>query len=387
MNATIDFSHGGTAVTGGVGCPQPTAVAGGHVIRPRASRIAKSRRHAAISVAVLVASLAFAGCGRQAAPVATSAPVQHVRTVPVAWTDEAIPVTAQGVLARKTEAALSFKIGGVIRTVNVRAGDHVKEGATLAALDLDEIEAEVTRAQATVDKAARDVARVDRLHGQNVATLEQAQDARTGLEMAQAALRAAEFNRRFAVITAPADGVVLDRLHNPDELTEPGKPVLHFAADAEPWIVRAGLTERELRGVHPGSTGVVQLTDHAPVAAVVAHIAGMADPMTRTIPVEFELQHPPADLRSGFVAQVIITPDPVERRPAVPLESLVAGDGHHAHVFLLQDGGHHAHRMDVEIEALNDGTAYLKTSLPEGASLITTGAEFLIDGAAVEVEK
>jgi len=347
------------------------------------SQAAASRRTPRWIVAL--ALVALGGCGRPQAPTASVVPAQRVRTTPVTWTDAAIPVTAQGVLARKTESALSFKIGGVIRTINVRAGDRVRAGDQLASLDLAEIDAEVTRAQSAVDKAARDVARVERLHAQNVATLEQAQDARTALEVAQAGLRATEFNRRFAVITAPADGTILDRLRQPDELTEPGKPVLHFAAAAEPWIVRAGLTERELRGVHPGSKAVVQLTERAPVAAVVAHVAGVTDPQTRTIPVEFELRDAPADLRSGFVAQVTITPDPVPRRPAVPLESLVAGDGRRAHVFLLNDDGRASRRVDVEIAALFDGIAYLATALPEGATLVTTGAEFLTDGAAVEV--
>jgi membrane fusion protein, multidrug efflux system len=333
----------------------------------------------------LAAVLLFAGCGRPPEPAAVEQPVARVRTVAVPWSDAAIPVTTQGVLAKRTESALSFKIGGVVRTVAVRAGDRVRAGDELAALDLVEIDAEVARASAAADKARRDVARAEQLFAQNVVAIEQAQDARTGLAMAEAALRTAEFNRRFAAITAPADGVILRREAEPDELVAPGRAVLHFAADAEPWIVRAGLSERELPGIHAGTRAQVRFNGNTPVAATVTQMAGGTDPMTHTVSLEIELRDPPRDLRSGFVARVALIPDAVTRRPEIPLEALVAGDGRAAQVFLLNDDKRSVQRVAVEIEALHDGVAYLATPLREGATLVTTGAEFLTDGAAVEV--
>lgn len=351
----------------------------------RLRRSSSFRLAAPLCLAGVTAFLALSGCGRapEAAPTEPQRP--RVRTVAVRWSDAAIPVPTQGVLAKRTEATLSFKIGGVVRSLNVRAGDHVKAGDVLAALDPVEIDAEVSRATAAVEKAKRDLARAEKLFEQNVVAIEQAQDARTGLEMAEAAWRSADFNRRFATITAPADGVILRREVEPDELVTSGKPVLHFAADAEPWIVRAGLSERALIGVHPGTPVQVNFAGRGSIAAEVAHIAGVTDPMTRTIPLEIELRDPPADLRSGFVAHLVITPDAVARRPELPLEALVAGDGKSAEVFLLNDDRRTVHRVAITIAALYDGVAYLASPLPEGATLVTTGAEFLTDGVAVEV--
>lgn len=340
-------------------------------------------RPALRATALVTALASFAGCDRAPETVDGPPPIR-VRTVAVAWSDAATPVTTEGVLARRTESALSFKTGGVVRAIAVRTGEAVRAGDELASLDPAEIDAEVARAAATVEKARRDLERAEALLGGRVIALDQAQDARTGLEVAEAALRAAEFNRRFAIITAPADGVILSREAEPDELIAAGRPVLRFAPDAEPWIVRAGVGEAELAGIRVGSPARVTIAGRPPLAAEVTRLAGRADAATRTVSLEITPAEPPADLRSGFVAQVEIRPDDVAPRPVVPLEALVAGEGRRAHVFLLADDARSVRRVEVTIAGLHAGSASLESPLPEGARLVTTGAEFLTDGAAVE---
>jgi len=336
---------------------------------------------------VTLPSMLLVGCSTEET---STAPANGPRAIPVRavaveWSDAAVPVFADGVLLRKVESALSFKIDGVIRSVSVRAGDAVTGGQTLATLDPSEIGAEVARARAALEKARRDLGRAERLHSQQVSTLEEVQDANTAVELAEAALQAAEFNRRFSTITAPTDGAILQRQADPEEVVKAGTPVVRFAANDSPWIVRVGLAERELAGISVGRMARIALTGHGSVDAQVTHIAGMLDPATRTLPVELELRDPPDGLRSGFVARVQIEPQSVPSRPVVPLEAIVAGDGLSASVFLIEDGGMRARRVPVTLEGLYDGVAYLATRLPERARLVTSGAEFLTDGARVSV--
>src|SRR6266545_3415151 len=187
--------------------------------------------------------------------------------------------------------ALGFKIGGVIARVLVDPGTSVTAGDTLAALDLSEIDAAVARAQSAAENSDRDLARAKRLYSDSVVTLAQLQDAETGATAAQSDLETARFNRRYALIVAPASGVILRRDKEPGELVAPGAPVLVLGSSARGAVLRAGLADRDVVRVRLGDSAIVRF-DALPdrqIAARVSEIAAAADPMTGTYRVEVRL--------------------------------------------------------------------------------------------------
>jgi RND family efflux transporter MFP subunit len=321
-----------------------------------------------------------------AATAGAAVPPLAVETVRAQTSTAAVPVVATGQFERRAEAALAFKTGGVIRAVHVRPGDRVQRGQELASLRLDEIDAAVSQARAGADKARRDLVRVRALHAERVATLEQLQDSETAVAVAEAALRTAEFNRTHSVLLAPADGRILRRHAEPEELAAPGRPILDFAAENSGWIARVGVSERDSLRLAPGDGATLALRDGRTVAARITQIAEGLDPATRTVAVELEFTDAaPAGLRSGFTAQAVITPQPGAARSIVPLAAVVEGSKRTAHVFLLNPDRRSVRRVAVAIEALGDEAAYLRDPLPADAELVTTGAEFLTDGHPVNV--
>ncbi len=94
-------------------------------------------------------------------------------------------------------------------------------------IELTEVNSEVEQARQLADKAKRDVERGERLYQDQVISLEQLQDLRTQASVAQAQLKGAEFNRGYAVITAPGDGVVLRKLSEERELAPAGQNCAH----------------------------------------------------------------------------------------------------------------------------------------------------------------
>lgn len=309
-----------------------------------------------------------------------------VETVAVIVSTEAVPVRVPGVFERRTESVLSFKTGGLIQSIAVRPGDGVRAGQVLATLRLDEMDAHVTQARAGVEKARRDLARVEALHRERVATLENTQDARTALDLAEATLRGVEFNRTHSVILAPAAGRILRRAAEPEEMAAPGRPILVFAAEDGGWIARVGVSERDIVRLQPGDRAELGWRAGAPIEARISHIADAVDLATRTIVVELELTSPvPTGLRSGFIADVRLHPAAVAARAVVPLAAIVEGADRRAHLFMVAGDGRSARRVAVDIEAIDRDSAYLRDALPAEARIVTTGAEFLSEGRAVTV--
>lgn len=333
----------------------------------------------------IAAALALAGCGNGQQPAAEqgAAPVRVavVETVPTTASLRAV-----GVVAPADEVRLSFKSGGVVRSIEVQQGQRVQAGQLLATLLQDEVAAAVAQARAVADQAARDLERGRALLAEEVATREQVEGLTTANAVAQAQLRTALFNARHARIEAPADGVVLRRLAEPDELVAAGQPVLVVGNTGGGWIVRAALSDRDVVRVQEGQAAEVTL-DAFPgrrFSGRVTEIAAAADPQTGTYEMKLAVDPAGARFVQGLVAKAVIAGDESESVAVVPVTSLLEADGSEATVFVVAGGGI-AKRVEVRTGRLLGERVEVLGGLVPGDRVVTEGAAWLDDNDAVRV--
>jgi len=296
------------------------------------------------------------------------------------------PIHTYGRLATKEEIKLSFKINGIIQRILVDEGQTVRKGQFLARLDLAEIEAQVKQARSAFEKADRDLKRVENLYQEKAATLEQYQNVQTAYQVAQSQLNAAEFNLRHAKIHAPANGRILKRLMEENELVGAGMPVFFFASTEEDWIVRVGISDSDLVRVKLGDPATVRLDAYPALdfQAVVSEIVESADPLTGTY--ELELKVDPGDKRfvSGFVAEVDIFPSSKNPYFIIPIDALVEADGNRGYVYTVDSSSMTARRLPVKIGFLFEDKVAVESGLESVSSVVSQGAPYLSDGAAVK---
>jgi membrane fusion protein, multidrug efflux system len=321
------------------------------------------------------------------APAPPDAP-RPVRTAPVVAEATVSSVHAVGVLAPANEARLAFKVGGVLARIDVDEGDAVRAGDVLAVLDQTQIDAAVARAAQAADKAARDLARAEALYADDVATLEQVQDLTTAAEVARADLAAARFDARYARIVAPADGVVLRRLADPNELVAAGAPVLVVGDTTGGWVVNASVADRDAVRLAPGDAARVTF-DAFPGAtfdARVSRVATASDPATGTYAVELAIAEPAPRFAQGLVAKVELT---FASQPAarlwVPITALLEAEDDAAEVFVLAADGARVARRAVRIGELAGDRVAVLAGLAAGDHVVVEGAAWLEDGAGVTV--
>jgi RND family efflux transporter MFP subunit len=347
-----------------------------------------------VTLAAAAAAVAAAACARPEARAADAhaaeAPPTPVRVAPVESAMAAEPVRATGVVAGKDEMRLAFKIGGVVARVAADEGEAVRAGQTLALLDPAEIDAQVAKAQSAAEQAGRDLARARALYRDSVVTLAQLEQATTGARVAEADLAAARFNRRHAAIVAPAAGVVLRRLAEPSELVSPGQPVLVVRGAGAGAVLRVGLADRDAVRVRRGDAATVRF-DAFPgetFAARVTEIAAAAAPGTGTYEVELALDARGRALASGLVGRAEIAVAGTARLALVPIEAVVEADGDSGTVYVVAagaDGRARARRVPVAIAFVRGAHAAVRAGLDGVASVVTDGAAYLEDGAAVVV--
>lgn len=352
------------------------------MIPPRRSPPGRSPGFRAAAMALVVMA---AACGpTETAPVPEPA---RVAVAPVATGPAQPPVLTSGVITTREELRLSFKIAGIVRRIGVNEGEAVRAGQELAILELAEVDAQLEQARQLADKAARDLARSTRLRADEVISDEELEAIRTQAAVAQAALRAAEFNRNFSTIAAPRDGLVLRKLVEEREFVQPGQAVLVVGPEAGGYIVRAGLSDREVVRLRLGDPATVT-TDAFPgqtFQGKVTVLPGAADTATGLFAIEVELAPAPVRLVSGLSARLRIDPVAAAEStlPYAPIAAVIEADGDQAAVFVVEDGV--ARRRAVRIAFIGPTSVAVAGGLKAGDTVVTDGALYLEDGEKVRV--
>jgi len=299
-----------------------------------------------------------------------------------------LPVHSSGIVTSSRETRLSFKTGGIIAHINVEEGDQVKKGDVLATLNLSEIQSQVIQVKNGYEKALRDFNRVKNLYTDSVATLEQLQNAETGLNVARANLDMAEFNLDHSRIIAPDDGTILKQLAETNEVIAPGYPVFVFGTDARFWKIKTGLADRDFVRISPGDSARVTLDAWPDVVftAMVSQISESANTLTGTYEVELDLRPNGYKLASGFVANVEIHPSKRQLFFVIPVEALVQAEGHTGYVYVVNDSMI-ARRVKVGVSGVYGSEVTISQGLEKVTGVVTEGAAYLSEGDHVEIIK
>jgi len=144
-------------------------------------------------------------------------------------------LTVSGYIVNRERIEISPRFLGVVKWIGVKKGDAVTNGQVVVQLDDAEYRARMLQAEGQLNSARADVerdrlayARITNLISTAVESKQSEDNARLALEADRASLQAAQGNYDLAktyvdwcVIRSPINGVVLEKLVNPDELVMP----------------------------------------------------------------------------------------------------------------------------------------------------------------------
>jgi len=144
-------------------------------------------------------------------------------------------LTVSGYIVNRERIEISPRFLGVVKWIGVKKGDAVTNGQIVVQLDDAEYRARMLQAEGQLNAARADVerdrlnyARITNLTSSAVESKQSEDNARLVLEADRAALASAQGNYDLAqtyvdwcVIRSPINGVVLEKLVNPDELVMP----------------------------------------------------------------------------------------------------------------------------------------------------------------------
>ena len=234
------------------------------------------------------------------------------------------------------ETPVYAKIAGYLDRIVVDKGDRVKAGDLLAVLESPELDQQVRNAQANERLKRVTDERYQALKRSGVVSLQDADQARSDAQQAEATLRQLQAMAEYKRITADFDGAVTRRDADPGTLipaTTSGSvgaatPILSMAS-LNPLRVYVDLPQSDAPFVKDGDEAVVTVAEYPGrrfMGSVTRHPQALAA-ATRTMLVEVDLKNDDGALLPGMYARIAIALSGRETAPRIPDDALVFRDG------------------------------------------------------------
>jgi RND family efflux transporter MFP subunit len=331
-----------------------------------------------LSLGSALLPLLLGSCGphaRESHPSAPVLPAQAVRVTVARLAPRSASEEVVGTVRSKLRAILEAKVSGRVAEYRVAPGSTVKAGELLVRLEAQEIQAKVDQALAMRSQAERDFSRQTQLMASNATTRQDYDAADARLKVATAAVKEAEAMMGYAEVAAPFAGVVTRKLADVGDLAMPGKPLLELEAPAS-LRFEADLPEALVDRVTMGQKMTVKIAAlPEPLQVVVSEIAPVADVVSRTFQVKFDLP-PAAGLRSGQFGRVSVPVAEISTL-RIPAEAVVRRG--QLEMLFVRLEGRALMRLVKTGATFPDGVEVL-SGLEQGEEVITTHPERLTDG-------
>jgi membrane fusion protein, heavy metal efflux system len=282
----------------------------------------------------------------------------------------------------------------------VSPGANVTRGqplATVSSPDFASAVADYRKAQASYRNAKRVAERDSALFKNDALARSELEQAQTDLASADADVEAAIQNMHAlgvedsqiaavregrttaieAVIRAPIDGTVVEKLISDGQLLQAGTTACFTIADLSTMWVMTNVYANDLRDVAVGESADI-LTDVSPtpIAGRVDYVASLVDPGTKAVSVRVVAANNNRVLRKDMFVRVEIKSQQEHRGILVPASSVMRDDENLPFVFVAATGGTFARRR-IDLGSRVGNNYEVTAGLNPGDQVVAEGALFL----------
>lgn len=299
---------------------------------------------------------------------------------------EAQPRVADLVARGRTEAiravALAAETEATVIALPFERGARVRQGDVICQLAPDGRDTRLAEAQALRTQRALEYEAARKLRAKEFRSEVQQAQSRAAFEAAKAAVRMAEVELARTEIRAPFDGILDTRPAEIGALMRVGD-VCGTLVDLDPILIVAQISEREVGALRTGAAGTATLTTGEFIEGRVRFIAAQADPETRTFRVELETENAQGAVKDGITAEMRVPVNTIEAHLLSPA-ALTLDDAGLLGVRTV-DAGSRVVFSRVAVVARDEKGVWV-SGLPNPATVITVGQEFVSEGQEVRVE-
>lgn len=345
------------------------------------------------SAAAAAAPAAAASAAASAAALAPRLELAALDVLPVARLPLTRTLEISGSLKAVDSAFVKARVAAELKTLTVREGDTVKAGQVIGQIDPTEFDWRLRQAeqQANAARAQQEIAQRQRTNNQALVAqgfisptaLETSVSTEAGaqatLQAALAAVELARKSRSDAILTAPINGTVAQRLAQPGERVPLDGRIVEIV-DLSRLEMEAAIAPQDLPALRLGAKArlVVEGSSES-VPATVARLNPSAQAGSRTV-LAYLAVSPHPSLRNGLFARGAID---LEQRVAlaIPL-SAVRTDQSQPYAIRIDGNQARQRPLTLGLRGMANGVAMVEvlSGLTEGDRVLSVSAGLVPDG-------
>lgn len=289
--------------------------------------------------------------------------------------------TYPGYLEEGQSVEMAFKYGGTLQQLNVKQGNRVRKGQTLARVSSPQMESTQRSAQATLEQAQDAYDRLKKVHDNGSLPEIKWREMVANLEKAQSAMDLANAMLADNTITAPFDGTIAAVNAEIGENITPLKPVIRII-NTNGMAVKITVPENEIAKVQVGDTAevVIPALGDKRLNGKVIEKSMTASLLTHSYPVKVLIEQPDKELTPGMIGKVVLKGD-VSKGIIIPANAiLINQEG--KFVWVAENG--RATRRKITLAGYSGNGVIVSEGLKTGDVVIVEGYQKVSEGMRVE---
>ncbi|MDE6498578.1 MAG: efflux RND transporter periplasmic adaptor subunit [Muribaculaceae bacterium] len=293
-----------------------------------------------------------------------------------------------GTVEASDASTVSFSVPGTVTKVYVEEGQNVAKGQLIARIKSESLVNSRNIAQAELEEARDAYLRLKKLHDADALPDIKWVEIQAKLKQAENAAAMADRAVSDASLYSPISGFVSQKFVSDGQTVIPAEPVVRIVG-LNNLEIAISVPENEISSFRPGTSATVvfNVADNLTVKGELSHKGVVADPLTRSYTVKFDIADTEGKILPGMIGSVSVEGLAEEGSAeniaqfTLPSQAVLLSADNRQFVWTVKDGK--ALRKDVVADELSAEGVVIKSGLSKGDSVIVAGMQKVSTGTDV----
>ena len=300
-------------------------------------------------------------------------------------------IRVQGNVETDKDILLNAEMGGIITSINVKEGQTVQAGQSIATIDasllssnLDELQTQLEYAEYVLDKQKE-------LQKRGVGSGFELETAENQVASLKSRMKSLNVQRGKATIKAPFTGVIDNIFARAGEMAGPQSPIVRLVNN-NTIDITASISEKHLANIKVGTPIKVSFPNFRDtvIHLKITHVGNYIDPTNRTFRVMATLKNNKT-LLPNMLAEVSITDLKIEKGLVIPSKSIMKDQNNNDFVYIAKETekGFEVSKVNIQVIETFEGEALVKPSkdIKPGQKVVVEGAKGITENDIVAIKK